>query len=86
MPCAFSDINKLSTSEQQAIIKACQLNIMGLHKNGLDIKMRFEPNTYVNEKEFAAVLSRIIYDGKYNLPLNSPTNRRVNHVTQITKI
>ncbi len=86
MSCTFSDITKLSTSEQQAIINACQLNIMGLHKNGLDTKRSFEPNKYVNKKEFATVLSRILYNGKYNIPLTSSIDRRTNHVIHIQNI
>lgn len=84
--CEFSDIGYLTEDEQQAIKDACMLNILGVHKNGIAIKTLFEPGKYIDEKEFAAALSRTIYDGTYNLELDSPVSRYVNHVTQIRKI
>lgn len=85
-PCEFNDIGHLSKTEQQAITNACMLNIMGVHKDGIAIKINFDPLLYINEKDFAAVLSRTIYDGKYNLELNSQTPRYTKHVAQIKKI
>ncbi len=85
-PCEFADIGHLSASEQKSITDACMLNIMGVHKNGVAIKINFEPGKHIDEKEFATALSRTIYDGTYNLRLDSPIARYTNHVTQIKKI
>ena len=86
MPCRFWDISPLSSSYQNAILLSCQHNLMGLHKNGIDVKIDFEPNKIVDYNEAATVLSRLLYDGKFNPARTSLTLRYQPHVTQIQKV
>ena len=86
MPCEFSDISKLSASEKNAVINACELNLMGVHKDGILVKRIFEPNVRVSYNEAATVISRLLWDGKFNLSLNSLISWYQPHVTQLQKI
>lgn len=70
--CSFSDIAGTATSEQRYIKLACQLWLMGLNQAG-DPKPTFEPNEYVTRAQFGTVFARLIYNGKYNIPLTDTT-------------
>ncbi len=84
--CVYSDIGKLTKSEQQSIKKSCMYGLMWLHKNGKDVKVKFEPNTIVTYNETATILSRLLYDGKYNPSRASSTKWYTPHVRQLQKI
>lgn len=85
MPCKFWDISTLSSSYQNAIILSCQYNLMGLHKDGIDVKIDFDPNKIVDYNEASTVISRLLYDGRFNPTLSSSTPRYQPHVTQVQK-
>ena len=84
--CIYSDIDKLTKEEQQSITQSCIYWLMWLHKNWKNVKTNFEPNTIVTYNETATILSRLLYDGKYNPSLLSPTKWYTPHVQQIEKI
>ena len=69
--CAFTDLSKETIESKAYIMRACRLGIMWVHKDGDTPKVKFDPNNLVTRAEFATVLSRLLYDGTYNVPLNS---------------
>lgn len=58
---------------------------MGLHKDGIDVKIDFDPNKIVDYNEASTVISRLLYDGRFNPALSSSTPRYQPHVTQVQK-
>lgn len=66
--CVFTDIAGTASSEQKYIKLACQLWLMGLNQAGAP-KTTFEPNDYVTRAQFGTVFARLIYNGKYNIPV-----------------
>jgi len=84
--CEFDDIKHLSQRDQTAVVNACYFGIMGLHKNGKDSKKKFSPDKIVSYNEAATAISRLLYDGIYNVPLQSPVVRYRNHVQKIQDI
>lgn len=46
---------------------ACQLGIMGLHADGKTPKPSFDPQDFIDRAQFGTMLSRMLYDGQYNL-------------------
>ena len=73
--CAFTDLSKETVESKAYIMRACRLGIMWVHKDGDTPKVNFDPNNLVTRAEFATVLSRLLYDGTYNVPLNSTYQR-----------
>jgi hypothetical protein len=69
--CAFTDLSKETVESKAYIMRACRLGIMWVHKDGDTPKAKFDPNNLVTRAEFATVLSRLLYDGTYNVPLDS---------------
>ncbi|MBU0627169.1 S-layer homology domain-containing protein [Patescibacteria group bacterium] len=43
---------------------------MGLKKNGAPDTI-FNPNNFITRAQFGTMLSRLLYDGAYNVPLDS---------------
>ncbi len=83
--CAFTDTKRLSLANQLTAIKACQLEAMWIHPDGILPKTVFEPYTKVSWLEFVTVISRIVYGGTYNVPLNdTQTLWYANHLAHIT--
>lgn len=83
--CIFTDISKLSTAHQLLLKQACQLWLIGLHKDGETPQNKFRPKEYITHNEFITVISRLIYDGKNNLPLTSKENRYSKHISILQK-
>jgi len=83
--CLFTDISKLSTAHQLLLKQACQLWLIGLHKDWETPQPKFRPKAYITDNEFITVLSRLLYDGKNNLPLISKENRYSKHITTLQK-
>lgn len=48
---------------------------MGLDQSGQP-KPTFEPNDYVTRAQFGTVFARLIYNGKYNIPLTDTATPR----------
>jgi hypothetical protein len=69
--CVFTDLSKETIESKVYIMRACRLGIMWVHKDGDTPKAKFDPNNLVTRAEFATVLSRLLYDGTYNIPLDS---------------
>ncbi len=83
--CRYTDIRKLSTGDQLTIQKWCQLWLIGLHQDGVTPLQKFRPNQYITRNEFITVLSRLLYDGKYNIPLTEHKERYTLHIQALQK-
>jgi hypothetical protein len=82
--CSFAD-TKNETPEMKFYMKiACQLGLMGRESDGKKIKKNFDPNDFVTRAEFGTVLSRLIFEGKYNT--SDSIHRYNNHLQALQKI
>jgi len=57
---------------------------MGRESNGVTTKKKFDPNSFVSRAEFGTVLSRLIFQGKYNT--SDSINRYKKHLDILQKI
>jgi hypothetical protein len=57
---------------------------MGRESDGKKTKKNFDPNDFVSRAEFGTVLSRLIFDGKYNT--GNARARYVDHLQNMKKI
>lgn len=48
----FSELSGYNQKDRQAMVKICQLGIMGLHSDGKKPKADFEPETLLTRAEF----------------------------------
>ena len=63
----FDDIANESAEMKYFIRTSCELWLMWLESDGKTPKKSFDPTKYVTRAEFGTTLSRLIYEGKYNL-------------------
>ena len=63
----FDDIADESAEMKYFIKTSCELWLMWLESNWKTPKKSFDPTKYVTRAEFGTTLSRLIYEGKYNL-------------------
>ena len=63
----FDDIANESAEMKYFIKTSCELWLMWLQSDWKTPKKSFEPTKYVTRAEFGTTLSRLIYEGKYNL-------------------
>ena len=65
MKCNFSDMDIENTEMKFYSKLACQLGLMGLDANGLQVST-FSPNDEVTRAQFGTVLSRTLRGNQYN--------------------
>ncbi len=80
---AYGDISDLSSEEKSFAITACNMWIMGLHSDGKTPKDNFDPLDIVTRAELGTVLSRLIWNEKYD---NNTTDLRYkDHLDALNK-
>lgn len=86
--CAqFKDISSLSKNDQQIIRSACQFKVMGMNKYGNNPKPVFDPYQRLSWFETVTILSRMLYQDTYNIPLDQQhLPYYIYHLDQITKV
>ena len=65
MICDFTDMDSESIEMRFYSKLACQLGLMGLNANGLQVAT-FNPNEEVTRAQFGTVLSRTLRGNQYN--------------------
>lgn len=63
--CAFTDTSALGSELAEYAVVACKLGLMGLDGAGKPL-MHFNPHEMITKAQFATILSRLLYDEKYN--------------------
>ncbi len=64
---AYTDIANESEEMKFYMKTACQLELMWMEPDGVTPKTVFDPNDPVPRTEFGTVLSRMLFDGSYNI-------------------
>jgi len=64
---AYTDVANEDEEMQFYIKTACQLELMWMQSDGTTPKTVFNPNDQVPRTEFGTVLSRMLFDGSYNV-------------------
>ena len=65
--CArFNDLTSLEEADiRDFIITACQMQLMGMEANGVDVLRSFRPNETISKAEVGVLLSRILRGQRY---------------------
>ncbi|MDR0860678.1 MAG: hypothetical protein LBO09_07030 [Candidatus Peribacteria bacterium] len=61
----FQDVSEVPTELQPYIIQSCQLGLMGMHGDGIQVQDNFFPKSFISRAEVGAILSRLFRGTTY---------------------
>ncbi|MDR0859464.1 MAG: hypothetical protein LBO09_00310, partial [Candidatus Peribacteria bacterium] len=64
--CAqFQDVSEVPAELQPYIIQSCELGLMGMHGDGIQVQDNFFPKSFISRAEVGTILSRLLRGTTY---------------------
>jgi hypothetical protein len=62
---AFTDLQQVNEELQGYITQSCELSLMGMESNGIDVLRAFRPNDTISRAEVGTIISRVLRGTRY---------------------
>jgi hypothetical protein len=69
----FIDLDKANADLQPYVVESCQLGLMGMHGDGVQVQDKFFPKRTITRAEVGTILSRLLRGTTYATQLDDET-------------